>query len=91
MTALQSYGSSIDSTLPSLIIAAGDRAEIRFVELFAANIRDPHTRRAYGCAVADFLDLCADAGVPSICAVQPLHVASWLERQANFSFLFCSN
>lgn len=35
--------------------AAGDRASIRFVEFFASTIRDPHTQRAYGRAVADFL------------------------------------
>lgn len=65
--------------LPALVAAAGERAEIRFLEFFAANIRNPHTRRAYGRAVADFLAWCADAGVPSIGDVQPLHVATWLE------------
>ena len=70
--------------LPALIsgAGAGDRATVRFVEFFAANIRNPHTRRAYSRAVADFLAWCAaDAGVPSIGAVQPLHVATWLELQ----------
>jgi hypothetical protein len=38
-----------------LITAAGDAASLRFLEFFAANIRNPHTRRAYGRAVADFL------------------------------------
>jgi hypothetical protein len=33
--------------LPVLIAAAGERAGMRFLEFFAANIRDPHTRRAY--------------------------------------------
>ena len=32
--------------LPKLVAAAGGRAEIRFLEFFAANIRNPHTRRA---------------------------------------------
>ena len=36
------------TALPILIAAAGDRASIRFLEFFAANIRNPHTRRAYG-------------------------------------------
>jgi site-specific recombinase XerD len=67
--------------LPSLISVAGDRAGVRFVEFFAANIRNPHTRRAYMRAVADFLAWCADVGVPSIVHVQPLHVAAWVEMQ----------
>jgi site-specific recombinase XerD len=67
--------------LPVLVTAAGDRAEIRFLEFFAANIRNPHTRRAYGRAVGEFLTWCADAGVPAISAVQPLHVATWIEAQ----------
>jgi hypothetical protein len=33
-------------TLPALVVAAGERASIRFLEFFAANIRNPHTRRA---------------------------------------------
>jgi site-specific recombinase XerC len=68
-------------TLPALVTAAGERAEIRFLEFFASNIRNPHTRRAYSRAVADFLAWCEGAGVPSIAAVQPLHVATWIEAQ----------
>ena len=67
--------------VPALIAAAGERASLRFLEFFAANIRNPHTRRAYGRAVADFLAWCDDQGVPSVSAVQPLHVAAWIELQ----------
>ena len=67
--------------LPKLVAAAGGRAEIRFLEFFAANIRNPHTRRAYSRAVADFMAWCEDAGVRSIAQVQPLHVAAWVELQ----------
>ncbi|HYG87249.1 MAG TPA: tyrosine-type recombinase/integrase [Azospirillum sp.] len=68
-------------SLPAVIQTAGEKAQIRFLEFFSANIRNPHTRRAYGRAVADFLTWCAAAGVPSIDAVQPLHVATWIEAQ----------
>ena len=67
--------------LPALIAAAGDRASIRFLEFFAAAIRNPHTRRAYGRATGTFLTWCEDCGVSSIAAVQPLHVAAWIEQQ----------
>jgi len=67
--------------LPTLITVAGDRASLRFLEFFAADIRNPHTRRAYSRAVADFLAWCEKHGVASITAVQPLHVATWIEMQ----------
>jgi site-specific recombinase XerD len=67
--------------VPELVAAAGDRAGLRFLEFFAANIRNPHTRRAYGRAVVAFLAWCADAGVRDIGGVQPLHVATWVEMQ----------
>jgi hypothetical protein len=64
-------------TLP--VLAAGERASKRFIEFFAANIRNPHTRRGYARAAGEFLAWCAAAGVPSIAAVQPVHVATWIE------------
>jgi site-specific recombinase XerD len=67
--------------VPALVTAAGDRAGMRFLEFFASAIRNPHTRRAYARAAGDFLNWCAGAGVPSIAAVQPLHVAAWIELQ----------
>jgi site-specific recombinase XerD len=67
--------------LPALIAAGGDRAGIRFMEFFASTIRNPHTRRAYGRAVGAFLAWCERTGVASIAAVQPLHVAAWIEMQ----------
>ena len=69
----------IGTNTPALVDAAGDRARIRFLEFFAAAIRNPHTRRAYARAVTDFLAWCGSNGVSSIAAVQPLHVATWIE------------
>jgi site-specific recombinase XerD len=67
--------------LPTLVAVAGDRAGVRFLEFFAANISNPHTRRAYARAVKDFLVWCEDVGVQSIAQVQPLHVSGWIELQ----------
>jgi hypothetical protein len=39
----------------------------------------PSTRRAYARAVDEFLAWCEAAGVPSIGAVQPVHVTTWIE------------
>ncbi len=41
------------TTSPAIIAAAGGRASLRFLEFFAANIRNPNTRRAYSRAVAE--------------------------------------
>ena len=54
------------SALPPLVTAAGDQAEIRFLEFFAGQIRNPNTRRAYSRAVGEFLTWCQYAGVASI-------------------------
>ena len=68
--------------LSTFVTAAGERASMRFLEFFAANIRNPHTRRAYYRAAEEFLAWCASAGVPSITAVQPVHVATWIEASS---------
>jgi site-specific recombinase XerD len=68
--------------LPAVVAASGERAGVRFLEFFAAAIRNPHTRRAYSQAVSAFLAWCkTEAGIRSLSAVQPLHVAAWIELQ----------
>ena len=67
------------SALPAIVTAAGERAQLRFLEFFAASIRNAHTRRAYAGAVGEFLAWCEGRGVASIAAVQPLHVAAYIE------------
>jgi hypothetical protein len=49
------------SVLPELVLAAGERTSMRFLEFFAANIRNPDTRPAYARAAQEFLAWCADA------------------------------
>jgi site-specific recombinase XerD len=67
----------------SVIIGAlGRNAELRFLEFFSANIRNSHTRRAYAQATREFLAWCEMAGVLSITAVQPMHVAAYVEQLA---------
>jgi site-specific recombinase XerD len=63
-----------------LITAAGERAGCRFLEFFAANIRNRHTRRAYAQATREFLAWCEAGGVASIADVKPLHVAAYIEQ-----------
>jgi hypothetical protein len=63
------------ASLPALVINAGERAGIRFLEFFASTIRNPSMRRAYAHAVGEFLTWCAQAGVIWITDVQPLRAS----------------
>jgi site-specific recombinase XerD len=65
---------------PALIAVAGDQARKRFYEFFTANIRNPHTRRAYARSVGEFLAWCERVRIPSIADVQPVHVATYIEK-----------
>jgi len=57
----------------------GERASYRFFEFFTANIRNPHTRRAYGRSIAEFIAWCERHGPAAIISVEPLHVGTYLE------------
>jgi integrase len=65
---------------PGLAAAAGEGAKLRFLEFFTANIRNRNTRRAYAQAVSEFLAWCEKRRVPSIIAVQPVHIAGYIEE-----------
>jgi site-specific recombinase XerD len=67
--------------LPAMVAAGGGDVRRRFLEFFASNIRNRHTRRAYSLAVREFLKWCEAAGVASFSDVRPLHVAAWIEEQ----------
>ena len=69
------------TTLPVLVVASGAQASRCFLEFFAAQIRNPHTRRAYARAASEFFCWCEGVGVPSLDAVAPLHVAGWIELE----------
>jgi site-specific recombinase XerD len=65
---------------PALIAAAGDRASYRFFEFFTANIRNPHTRRAYARAAVEFFDKVEALGVTRLTAIESVHVAAYIEE-----------
>ena len=72
--------SSEVSHTPALIAAAGGRTAYRFLEFFTAQIRNPHTRRAYVRAVGAFCAWLEAHGVPSIADVGSIHVAAYIEE-----------
>src|SRR5271154_1510340 len=67
------------NVVPSLIADLGDEAAWRYVEFFTANIRHPHTRRAYARACARFFAWCEDRGLMPA-AIRPHDVATYIEQ-----------
>ena len=65
---------------PALIAASGPRASYRFLEFFTANIRNPHTRRAYARAAVEFFDWLAAKGVAQLAEIESVHVATYIEE-----------
>ena len=64
--------------VPALIADLGDDASWRYVEFFTANIRNPHTRRAYARACARFFAWCEQRGL-ALAGIRPFDVASYIE------------
>jgi site-specific recombinase XerD len=65
---------------PALVAAAGARASYRFLEFFTAQIRNPHTRRAYARATTEFFDWLQAKGVTQLAAIESVHVATYIEQ-----------
>lgn len=65
--------------VPALIAASGPDAETRFWEFFTVTIRNPNTRAAYARAAAEFCAFVEAGGVGDLRAVQPIHVAAYVE------------
>ena len=75
-TGIQSRGAI---PLPALFAPDAATAK-RVFEFFTANIRNPHTRRAYAKAAATFAAWCEDNGLDQLRDVQPVHVAAYVEE-----------
>ena len=66
--------------IPRLIADAGEDAISRFLEFFAATIRNKNTREAYARAARDFLCWCDVVGVADLNAITPIIVAGYIEQ-----------
>src|SRR5208337_5139856 len=66
--------------VPALIAHAGDAAGWRYVEFFAANIRNPNTRRAYARACGTFFAWCEDRGL-TLATIRPFDVSTYIESR----------
>jgi site-specific recombinase XerD len=70
---------SASAVVPALIADAGARATRRFLEFFAATIRNRNTRAAYMTAVGKFFAWCDRHHIGQLADIEPLHVAAWIE------------
>jgi site-specific recombinase XerD len=67
--------------LPAAIGRAGEGAAWRFIEFFAANIRNPNTRAAYAEAVTQFFAWCERHRVHTLEKISPVVIAAYIERR----------
>ena len=65
---------------PAIVTAGGERAAYRFFEFFTAQIRNPHTRRAYARAAHEFFAWLEAHGVTQLAAIESVHVAAYVEQ-----------
>ena len=65
--------------LPDIVRRAGPQAAERTVEFFTAQIRNPHTRAAYGTAVTRFFTWCDARGL-ALAQISPIAVATYIEE-----------
>jgi site-specific recombinase XerD len=70
----------IAANAPALVAASGERTSYRFLEFFTAQIRNPHTRRAYARAVTEFFDWLEAKGVTQLAGIESVHVATYIEQ-----------
>jgi integrase/recombinase XerD len=62
-----------------MIADVGDHAARRFLEYFAANIRNKNTRTAYYRAVCSFFAWIEQHQIGELADIEPIHVAAYIE------------
>ena len=65
--------------VPAVIAGAGDHAARRFLEFFAAQIRNRNTRMAYYRAVCHFFAWVEQHQIGELADIEPIHVAAYIE------------
>jgi hypothetical protein len=75
----RSPSSAAAAAVPALYAPTAQAAK-RFIEYFAAHIRNPNTRRAYFHAVLEFSRWCEAQNFTEIVDIEPLHVAAYIEQ-----------
>jgi len=76
----RSRSAEVVGSVPAVIGSAGERAAWRFLEFFAANIRNRNTREAYARAVRLFCEWLEARHVVDLRKVNPVMVAAYVEQ-----------
>ena len=66
--------------LPAVVLMSGEKAAYRFLEFFAADIRNPNTRMAYYRAACMFFEWCQRKRVSALSEIKTHHVAGYIEQ-----------
>ncbi len=72
-------GTAALATVPALFAPRPEAAK-RFIEFFAAQIRNANTRKAYFRAVSRFAAWCQSNGLTELVDLEPVHVAAYVEQ-----------
>ncbi len=71
--------------VPPIVAEGGDHAQRRYLEFFAATIRNRNTREAYLRASHRFFAWCQDRGLTSLRQIEPIVVAAYIEQLSRSS------
>ncbi len=66
----------------NIVEAAGEKARVRLLEFFTAQIRNVNTRRSYAKATMEFLAWCEAQGARSLEAITSIHIVGWIQEMA---------
>ena len=68
------------AAIPAIVLAAGEKGAYRFLEFFAADIRNRNTRMAYYRAACTFFEWCRRKRVTNLADIGTHHVAAYIEH-----------
>jgi integrase/recombinase XerD len=70
----------IATAVPAIVASAGGSASRRFLEFFAATIRNRNTREAYARAIRDFFEWTTSRGYSELHQIEAMTVAAYVEQ-----------
>ncbi len=79
INAARAVAAATEVVVPAAITDAGEHAVRRFLEFFAATIRNRNTRTAYYRACCSFFAWLEQHGIAELPDIEPIHVAAYIE------------
>ncbi len=72
--------------IPAIVLATGEKGAYRFLEFFAADIRNRNTRMAYYRAACTIFERCRQKRVANLADIGTHHVAAYIEQLGKVLF-----